>query len=95
MGKLSAEEKKAIEEAEKAEFWQSVSALYIPFSLFVACCIFAAGCFMVYHDEPAGWAFIATTAVVAASAFIALFRFQNKHRAKGIIPNRSPEQIEN
>lgn len=92
--KLSKEERrKAMEEAEKAEFWQSVKALYIPFSLFIACCIFAAGVFLVYYNEPAGWGFIGTTVVIAISAFIALFRFQNKFRAKGIIPNREDEKI--
>ncbi|MBX9940346.1 MAG: hypothetical protein K2Y32_13885 [Candidatus Obscuribacterales bacterium] len=92
--KLTKEERrKALEEAEKAEFWQSVKALYIPFSLFIACCIFAAGVFLVYYNEPAGWGFIGTTVVIAISAFIALFRFQNKFRAKGIIPNREDEKI--
>ena len=85
---MTPEARKAMEEAEKAEFWQSVKALYIPFSLFIATCIFAAGAFLVYYDEPAGWGFIATTGVIAISAFVALFRFQNKHRAKGIIPNK-------
>jgi ABC-type iron transport system FetAB permease component len=79
---------KAEEAAEKAELLQSLKALYIPFSLFIACCIFAAGAFMVYNDEPAGWGFIAATCLIALSAFIALFKFQNKFRAQGIIPTR-------
>lgn len=95
---LTSEEKlarrKAMEEAEKAEFWQSVTALYIPLSLFLSCCSFAAGVFLVYYGEPFGWVFIATTVVIAISAFIALVRFQNKYRASGIIPNKEPETKE-
>jgi hypothetical protein len=79
---------KAEEQAEKAELMQSIKALYIPFSLFIATCIFAAGAFMVYYDEPAGYGFIAVTAVIAVSAFICLFKFQNPYRAKGIVPTR-------
>jgi hypothetical protein len=78
--------KEEIAQAEKAEFWQSVSALYIPFGLFIACVIFSGGVFLIYYNEPAGWFFIATTAIIAITAFIALFRFQNKYRAKGIVP---------
>jgi len=80
--------RKAMEAAEKAEFLQAVMSLYIPLSLFIACCVFAAGAFMVYYDEPAGWGFIAATLVIAVSAFIGLFKFQNKFRAKGIIPTK-------
>jgi hypothetical protein len=80
--------RKALEAAEKAEVMQALMSLYIPLSLFIACCIFAAGVFMVYYEEPAGWGFIATTLVLALSAFLALFKFQNKFRAKGIIPTR-------
>ena len=87
------ERRKAMEAAEKAEFWQSVKALYIPLSLFLSCFIFAAGVFMVYNNEPAGWGFIATTAIIAISAFVALIRFQNGFRAKGIIPNKSDEKV--
>jgi hypothetical protein len=43
---------------------------------------------MVYYEEPAGWGFIAVTCVLALAAFIALFKFQNKFRAKGIIPTQ-------
>lgn len=73
------------ERAEKAEFWQSVSALYIPFSLFIATVIFSGGVFLIYYNEPAGWFFIATTGLIAISAFVALIKFQNKYRAKGIV----------
>jgi hypothetical protein len=80
--------KKAREAAEKAELRQALMSLYIPLSLFIACCIFAAGVFMVYYEEPAGWAFIGVTCLLALSAFIALFKFQNKFRARGIIPTK-------
>jgi hypothetical protein len=73
-------------DAEKAEFIQSVKALYIPFSLFLACVIMAAGSFLVYNQEPLGWYFIAVAGVTMISAFVALIRFQNKLRAKGIMP---------
>jgi hypothetical protein len=82
------EASKATEAAEKAEFRQALMSLFIPLSLFVACCIFAAGVFMVYYDEPAGWGFIGVTVVLALSGFLALFTFQNKFRARGIIPAR-------
>jgi len=89
---LTPEEKlaarKAIEAAEKAEVHQALMSLYIPLSLFLSCCIFAAGVFMVYYGEPAGWGFIATTGILALTAFIALIKFQNKFRAKGIIPSK-------
>lgn len=73
-------------EAEKAELIQSIKALYIPFSLFIACVILAGGVFLVNQNEPIGWGFLLVAATIALSAFIALFRFQNKQRAKGIIP---------
>lgn len=86
MSSKTSSSKEDIERAEKAEFWQSVSALYIPFSLFIACVIFSGGVFLIYYNEPAGWYFITATGVIAISAFVALFRFQNKYRAKGIVP---------
>jgi hypothetical protein len=82
------EAKKAREAAEKAELKQALMSLYIPLTLFISCCIFAAGAFMVYYEEPAGWAFIGVTVLLALSAFIGLFKFQNKFRAKGIIPTK-------
>lgn len=93
---VSAEEKArrdAALAAEKAEVWQSISALYIPFSLFIACVIFSGGAFLVYYNEPIGWAFIATTALIATSAFIALFKFQNKFRVQGIIGGKDTEMV--
>ena len=73
-------------EAEKAELIQSVKALYIPLSLFLACVIMAAGVFLIYNLEPIGWAFIAFSAAIMASAFFALIRFQNRLRASGVLP---------
>ncbi|MBN9395062.1 MAG: hypothetical protein J0H83_07450 [Candidatus Melainabacteria bacterium] len=84
---------KELEAAEKAEVWQSIKALYIPFSLFIATCIFSAGGFLVWHGEPAGWGFIALTGIIAISAFIALFGFQNKYRAKGIVGTQDTEMV--
>ncbi|MFA6212299.1 MAG: hypothetical protein WCT03_16005 [Candidatus Obscuribacterales bacterium] len=80
--------------AEKAEVWQSISALYIPLSLFLSCVSFSAGAFLLYnYQEPAGWGFIALTAAIAMSAFVALFRFQNKFRAQGIVGGKDTEMI--
>ena len=80
--------------AEKAEVWQSISALYIPLSLFLSCVSFSAGAFLLYnYQEPAGWGFIILTAVIALSAFIALFRFQNKFRAQGIVGGKDTEMV--
>ncbi|MBP9093887.1 hypothetical protein KBI23_22895 [bacterium] len=80
--------------AEKAEVWQSISALYIPLSLFLSCVSFSAGAFLLYnYQEPAGWGFIALTVAIAISAFVALFRFQNKFRAQGIVGGKDTEMI--
>jgi len=66
--------------AEKAEVWQSISA--------------SAGAFLLYnYQEPAGWGFIVLTVAIALSAFIALFRFQNKFRAQGIVGGKDTEMI--
>ena len=73
-------------EAEKAEFIQSVKALYIPLSLFLACVIMAAGVFLIYNLEPTGWAFVAVSGAIMTSAFFALIRFQNRLRASGVLP---------
>jgi hypothetical protein len=74
-------------EAEKAEFIQSVKALYIPLSLFLACVIMAAGVFLIYNLEPTGWAFVAVSGAIMTSAFFALIRFQNRLRASGVLPS--------
>lgn len=74
-----------IEAAEKAEFIQSVKALLIPLSLFLACVIMAAGTFLIYNREPLGWVFAATSTLIIIAAITAFIRFQNKHRARGIL----------
>lgn len=74
--------------AEKAELIQAVKALFIPLSLFLSCVTFAAGVFLIYHDEVAGWGFMALTAILSVWAFIALFQFQNSYRARGIMPEK-------
>lgn len=77
---------KEAREAEKAEFIQSVKALLIPLSLFLACVIMAAGVFLIYNNESVGWFFAATSSVMVIASFIGLIRFQNKYRVRGIIP---------
>jgi len=72
-------------EAERAELIQSVKALFIPLSLFLACCIMAAGVFLIYNLEPCGWVFVGISATLMVTAFIALIRFQNKLRARGVL----------
>jgi hypothetical protein len=82
-----------IEAAERAELIQSVKALLIPLSLFLACVIMAAGTFLIYNREPLGWAFATVSVVIIVSAIVALIRFQNKHRARGIIKqSTTPEE---
>ena len=76
-------------EAERAELIQSVKALLIPASLFLACIVMAAGIFLLYNHEALGYAFVVVSIAVIACAFTAFIRFQNKYRAKGILP---PEQ---
>jgi len=75
--------KDPIREAERAETWQSLKALLIPLSLFLACLIGAAGTFLIYNGERLGWAFLPVALLVIILAFVGLIRFQNKHRAKG------------
>jgi hypothetical protein len=74
-------------EANKAETWQSMKALLIPLSLFLACLIGAAGTFLIYNNEPLGWVFLATAASIIIADFVGLIRFQNKFRARGIYPD--------
>ena len=77
--------------AEKAEFIQSVKALFIPLSLFLSCVIMAAGTFLIYNNEPVGWVLAGISGTTVIVAFIALIRFQNKYRAKGIIRSNIEE----
>jgi hypothetical protein len=82
-----------IEAAEKAEFIQSVKALLIPLSLFLACVIMAAGTFLIYNHEPLGWAFAALSTVIIIAAIVAFIRFQNKHRARGILKHGTEAEV--
>ncbi|HEY9678153.1 MAG TPA: hypothetical protein V6C76_09085 [Drouetiella sp.] len=74
-----------LEAAERAEFIQSVKALLIPLCLFLACVVGAAGTFLIYNHEPLGWAFALVSAVTIITCIVWLIRFQNKHRARGIL----------
>ena len=80
------------EAAEKAEFIQSVKALFIPLGAFLACVIMAAGTFLIYNNESVGWIFVAVSTVLVVSSVVALIRFQNKHRARGIIRSNIEEK---
>ena len=91
---MNEEEKRAALEAEKAEVRQAIKALFIPLSLFLSTVIFAAGVFLIYNQEALGWAFIATTAIVATWAIVTLVQFQNSYRAKGIMPDKEDIMIE-
>ncbi|HEY9786620.1 MAG TPA: hypothetical protein V6D17_14560 [Candidatus Obscuribacterales bacterium] len=71
--------------AEKAAFRQAVTALYIPLSLFLSCVASAAGVYLIYNSYAVGWAFVTVAFTVIISAFVALIRFQNKYRAKGLV----------
>lgn len=73
--------------AERAALIQSVKALYIPLSLFIACVISAGGMYMVFYteDKSPGYAFLGVAFTIIVSAFMALIRFQNNYRAKGVI----------
>jgi hypothetical protein len=82
-----------IEAAEKAEFIQSVKALLIPLCLFLACVIMAAGTFLIYNREPLGWAFAALSTFIIIASIVALIRFQNKHRARGILKHGTDPEI--
>jgi hypothetical protein len=86
--------KDSIREAEKAELFQAVSALYIPLSLFLACVIMAAGTFLIYSEYPVGWALVAVSATIMISAFVILMRFQNDLRVAGIMPSKEDEQVD-
>ncbi|HEY9775808.1 MAG TPA: hypothetical protein V6C81_18750 [Planktothrix sp.] len=84
---------KEAQEAEKAEFIQSVKALLIPLSLFLACVIMAAGTFLIYNGESCGWGFVAVAGTTVIIAFVALIRFQNKYRARGIIKAEPDDEV--
>jgi len=82
-----------IEAAEKAEFIQSVKSLLIPLCLFLACVIMAAGTFLIYNREPLGWAFAALSTLIIIASMVAFIRFQNKHRARGILKHGTDAEI--
>ncbi|MCC7530075.1 MAG: hypothetical protein IT342_16240 [Candidatus Melainabacteria bacterium] len=84
--------------AERAALIQAVKALYIPLSLFVACVISAGGMYMVLYtdDKSPGYAFLAVAFTIIISAFVALIRFQNNYRVKGMVGREEaahPEDI--
>jgi hypothetical protein len=81
------------EAAERAEFIQSVKALLIPVSLFLACVIMAAGTFLIYNRESLGWAFVALSSAMIVSAIVALIRFQNTYRARGILKHGTAAEV--
>ncbi len=82
-----------IEAAEKAEFIQSVKSLLIPLCLFLACVIMAAGTFLIYNHEPLGWAFAALATFIIIASMVAFIRFQNKHRARGILKHGTDAEL--
>ncbi len=80
--------------AERAALIQAVKALYIPLSLFIACVISAGGMYMVLYteDKSPGYAFLAVAFTIIISAFVALIRFQNNYRAKGLLGREGAAQ---
>lgn len=83
---------KEIREAERAEVVQAVKALFIPSSLFLACVMSAAATFLIYHHEPLGWAFAVVAATTIITAFVALIKFQNQYRVRGVLLERENER---
>ena len=77
---------KEIAKAERAELIQSVLALFIPLVLFLSVVVLAAGMFLIYNEESVGWAFIGVAATMALGSIISLIKFQNKLRARGVVP---------
>jgi len=80
-------------EAKKAESRQGLLAFLIPLTLFLACIGAAAGSFLIYNHESLGWIFLVVAGVTIILNFIALIRFQNKLRAKGVFVNEEPADI--
>jgi len=74
--------------AEKAEVWQAIKALLIPFSLFLACIAAAAATFLIYNGERIGWFIGSLATLVIVLAFVGLIRFQNTYRANGVLANK-------
>ena len=82
-----------LEAAERAEFIQSVKALLIPSSLFVACVMMAAGFFLICNHEPLGWIFAAISLTTVVAALTGFIRFQNKYRARGILKDGTDAEV--
>jgi hypothetical protein len=83
------------DDMSKAEVMQAVKAFLIPSSLFVATIISAAGIFLLTSGYSLGFAFIAVSATIFVSTFIAIIRFQNKFRSEGKFrpePDNGPEE---
>jgi len=81
------------EAAERAEFIQSVKALLIPVALFLACVFTATATFLIYNAEPLGYLFAGVAAIMIVAAIVALIRFQNTYRARGILKHGTESAI--
>lgn len=71
-------------EAEKAEFIQSLKAYAIPSSMFVACLFNAAGIYLMSVGHSAGIAFLVAGFAIIIWAMVAFVQFQNKLHAQNI-----------
>jgi len=71
-------------EAEKAEFIQSLKAYAIPSSMFVACLFNAAGIYLLSVGHSAGIAFLVTGFAIIIWAMVAFVQFQNKLHAQNV-----------
>ena len=88
-------DKEIEKEAKKAESWQALVAFLIPSTLFLACVTAAAGSFLIYNHESLGWIFIVAAGITIILNFMALIRFQNKLRAKGVFVHEEATDIQN
>ncbi len=68
---------------DKAEYNQAITAFLIPSGLFIACLLGAAGTFCLYNGEPLGWGLIVGMVSIISWAFYAFINFQNKLRERG------------
>ncbi len=53
----------------------------------------AAGTFLIYNHEPLGWAFAGLATFIIIASMVAFIRFQNKHRARGILKHGTDPEI--
>jgi len=85
-------------DADKAEYVQSLKAYLIPSSMFVACLFNAAGIYIMYAGNTVGLVFLGAGFAIIIGALFAFVTFQNKHRADGTSPHTarpaSPEHEE-